>query len=159
MAAFHRQMLLVQTALHVDAVGDAVAVGQNQRGAAISLGLPEGQQSLLRVGPQRDAGHIDVAVGNRLQGQILLAHRLAGRREFGDRPERGGFRHLTAGVGVDLGVHHQDIHVAAAGQHVIDAGGADVVSPAVAADDPDAAPDQLVGDSQQPRGARVLDFL
>ena len=37
------------------------------------------------------------------------------------------------------------IDVAPGGQHVVDAAVADVVGPAVAADDPDAAPDQVLG--------------
>ncbi len=61
-----------------------------------------------------------------------LATAAAGRR----------LRRLAAGVGVDLGVEHQDVDVAARGEHVVQAAEADVVGPAVAADDPDAAADQ-----------------
>ena len=130
-------MLLVQPALHVDAVSDAVAVGQNQRRPTVCLGFAEGQQGLLRVGAQGDARDIDIAVGNGLQRNVLLVDLFARRRKLGDGAHRRGFRHLAAGVGIHLGIHHQDIYVATAGQHMIDAGGTDVVGPAVAADDPD----------------------
>ena len=80
---------------------------------------------------------IDVAVAHGQHRQIFLGQLLAAGREFGDRAARRGLRHLAAGVGVDLRVQHQDVHVAAAGQHVVETAVADVVRPAVAADDPD----------------------
>ena len=55
---------------------------------------------------------------------------------------------LAAGVGVDLGVEHQHVDVASAGQHVVQAAEADVVGPAVAADDPDALLRPGVGDDR-----------
>ncbi len=58
---------------------------------------------------------------------------------------RRRLRRLAAGVRIDLGVEHQDVDVAAGGQHVVQAAEADVVGPAVAADDPDAPADQGVG--------------
>ena len=67
---------------------------------------------------------------------------------------RGGLGHLAAGVGVDFGVEHQDVDVAAGGQHVVQAAVADVVGPAVAAHDPHAALDQHVGQAEQVLGAR-----
>ena len=74
---------------------------------------------------------------------------LAACGELGDGAARRGFRRLAAGVGVDLGVEHQQVHVASAGQHVIQAAVADVIGPAVAADDPDALLDQHVGHGQE----------
>ena len=43
----------------------------------------------------------------------------------------------------------EHVHVAPARQHVIDAAGPDVVGPPVAPDDPDASPDEVVGDREQ----------
>ena len=85
----------------------------------------------------------------------FLATRLAAGGELGDRAARRGFGHLAAGVGIDLGVEHQDVDVAAGGQHVIQAAVADVVGPAVAADDPDALFDQRVGQRRAGRGLRA----
>ena len=47
---------------------------------------------------------------------------------------------------------HQHVHVPAGGQHVIQAAVADVVSPAVAAEDPDALLHQLIGQRHQQLG-------
>ena len=69
--------------------------------------------------------------------------------EFRDRAARSRFRRLAAGVGINLGVEHQHVHVAAARQHVVEAAVADVVSPAVAADDPDALFHQHVGEGEK----------
>ena len=76
----------------------------------------------------------------------FLPDRLAGRRELGRRAERRRLRLLAAGVGVDLGVEHQDVDVAAAGEHVVEPAVADVVGPAVAADQPHALLHQVVGE-------------
>src|SRR5690606_11076841 len=55
----------------------------------------------------------------------------------------------AAGVGVDLGDEHQDVDVAAGGEHMIQAAVADVVGPAVAADDPDALAHQRIADAEE----------
>ena len=69
----------------------------------------------LRVlGPEGDARHVDVAVGHGHQAEVLLGHLLARRGELGGGAERGRLGRLAAGVGVDLGVEHQDVDVAAA---------------------------------------------
>ena len=67
-------------------------------------------------------------------------------------PERRRLRLLAAGVRVDLGVEHEDVDVALAGQHVVEAAVADVVGPSVAADQPHALLHQVVGERLE-RGA------
>ena len=62
--------------------------------------------------------------------------RLAGSRELRDLADVGCLGSLSAGVGVDLGVKDEDVDVLAGGQHVVKAAEADVVGPAVAAEDP-----------------------
>ena len=64
-------------------------------------------------------------------------------------PRGVDFGRLAAGVGVDLGIEDQDVDVAAGGDHVVEAAEADVVGPAVAADDPDALLDQGVGEGEE----------
>ena len=71
---------------------------------------------------------------------------------FATAPRGVDFEHLAAGVGIDFGVQHQHVDVAAAGQHVIQPAVADVVGPAVAAEDPDALAHQLIGQRQQQLG-------
>ncbi len=65
------------------------------------------------------------------------------------------FAGLSAGVGIHLGIEHQDVDVAAAGQHVVQTAVADIIGPAVAADDPDGFLDQAVGQADQILGAAV----
>src|SRR5262249_23199094 len=56
---------------------------------------------------------------------------------------------LATGVRVNLSVHHEDVHVAAAGKHVVQAAVTDVISPAVTTDDPNAATDKVIGDGEE----------
>ncbi len=144
-----RLLLVAHRRGHVDAVGDAGAVGDDQRGAAVRLRLAEGLERLERIGAHGHGGHVDVAVVDGHHAQVLLAHGLAAGGELGHGRPRGRLRRLAAGVRVDLGIEHQDVDVAARGQDVVEAAEADVVGPAVAADDPDAPPDQGVGHAQE----------
>ena len=65
-------------------------------------------------------------------------------REFrGRRPGRR-FGFLSAGIRVDLGIHDQDIDIAIAGEDMVQPAEADIVCPAVTADDPDQALEQIV---------------
>ena len=57
--------------------------------------------------------------------------------KFGDGPGGGSLGRLAAGVGVDLRIENQQVNIGAGCQHVIYAPEADIVSPAVPADDPD----------------------
>ena len=94
---------------------------------------------------------VDVAVGHGHQPQIFFGCRFAPRRKFGNGTEGGGFGHLPTGVGVHLRIHHQHVDVATAGQYVVKATVADVVGPAVTADDPHALFNQVIG-----QGVEVL---
>ena len=110
-----------------------------------------------RVGAQRDRADEHVAVGHGDHAEVLLAAGLAAGGELGHGPAEGRFRRLAARVRVDLGVQHQDVHVAAGGEHVVQAAEADVVGPAVAAEAPDALADQVVGRGQQILGVGAVD--
>ena len=140
---------------HVVAVGDAVAVGHDHRGAGEAVGLLHGVHGLHVLGRHGHPGHVGVAVGHGQHGQVLLLDRLAGHGELGRRAHGRGLGGLAAGVGVDLGVEHQDVHVPAHGDDVVEAAVADVVGPAVAADDPDALLHQVVGDLLEPARRRA----
>ena len=52
-------------------------------------------------------------------------------------PMLRGLGSLTAGVGIDLGIEDEDVDVRAGSQDMVHAAEADIVSPAVAAEDPD----------------------
>jgi hypothetical protein len=119
-AAGHGAVLLVESVSHLDAVRDAVAVGDHQRRPVVGLHLAERDQGVLGVGAHRDPRDVDVAVGDRLQGKVLLGDGLAGGGELRDRAKRRRLGHLPAGVGIDLGVEHQHVDVAPARQHVVE---------------------------------------
>ena len=72
--------------------------------------------------------------------------RLPAAANFATAAGRRGLGGLSAGVGVHFGVHNEDVDVLAHGQHVIESAVTDVVSPAVAAEDPLALLDQQVAD-------------
>ena len=120
-AGVHRQLLLGHPLGHVDAVGDAVAVGQDQRRPRIVLSLQEGPDRVLIAGAHRHRRDIDMAVGHRHQTEILLGGLLAAAGELGDGRQGCGFGALAAGVRVHLGVEHQNVHIAPRRQNVIEA--------------------------------------
>jgi predicted NAD/FAD-binding protein len=141
--------------LHLDPVLDAVAVGDHERRPRVLLGLPECPHGVGVVAAEGDLGDVDVAVAHPDQAQVLLAGALAGRGELGHRAARGRLRGLAARVRIDLGVQHEHLHVPAGGEHVVEAAEADVVGPAVAADQPDALLDQGIREQREPPRARV----
>ena len=156
-AGVHRQVLLAQVVAQVHAVGDAGQVGDDERGTVPGLGLHEGAQGMYVLGTGGDRGHVDVLVGHGDHAQVLLRGRLASGGELGHRAPGGRLGGLATGVGIDLGIQHQQVDVLARGQRMVQATEADVVGPAVAADDPDALAHQVVGDGEQPPRAFVVD--
>ncbi len=136
-----------------------MAVGDDERRAVVSFGFEEGLQRVLVLCAHRDAGDIHVAVGHRDEAKVLLHRRLAASRKLRDRSAWRGFRALSAGVGINLSVEHKDLHVAPAGQHGVKPTEADVVSPAVAADDPDALTDQRIGHGKEAASVFGVDAL
>ena len=87
---------------------------------------------------------------------MRLGPLLAAGGKFRHRGARSGFGRLTPGVGIDLGIEDEHIHVAAAGQYVIEAAVADVIGPTVSADDPNAFLHQEVGDGEQLLGIQGI---
>ncbi|MPM79990.1 hypothetical protein SDC9_127033 [bioreactor metagenome] len=114
----------------------AGAVGDDDGRAGIGLGLPDGLEGLGLVVAHGHLRHVYVAVVHEDRAQILLGNLLAARGEFRHGGGGRGLGGLSAGVGVNLGVQHQQIHVPVLGQHMVDAAKADVIGPAVAAHGP-----------------------
>ena len=56
---------------------------------------------------------------------------------------------MSSRIGVNLGIEHQQVDVESTSQHVIEAAVANVVGPAVSADDPDALLHHHVGEGQE----------
>ena len=126
-------------------------------GPSCASASQEGIDGLLRRCAHGNLRNVDVPVRDRHQPEIFLAAALSAGGEFRDRAARRRFRRLAAGVRVDLGVEHEDVDVAARGQHVIQSAVADVVRPSVAADNPDAAAHQVFGQCSQPPRLRRVD--
>ena len=135
---------------------DAVTVGDDQRWTIIGFGFEEGLEGLLVVEAHGDACHVDVAISHGDQAKVLLGQAFAAHGKFGNCRARRGLAGLSAGVGIDFGVEHQHVDVAAGSQHVIETAVADIVGPAVAAHDPHGFLDQAVGHADQVLGARIL---
>ena len=94
------------------------------------------------VGAEGDGSDIRMTVGHRHEAHVLLTDLLSSVRELRDGGNRGGLGSLASGVGIDFRIEDEDVHVAAAGQHVVDTAEADIIRPSVAADDED----HLVGE-------------
>ena len=154
-AGVDRELLLVEAAGEVVAVGDAVAVGDDQGGAVEGLGLAQGGEGLAVLRAEGDAGDVDVAVLQGHEGDVLFPGGLAAGGELGHGAHGGGLGGLAAGVGVDLGVEHEDLHVGAGGEDVVETAVADVVGPAVAADGPDGFFNQVAGEGGELGGLGV----
>ena len=115
---------------------DTRRVSDHERRSGISLGLLQHVEELHLRRADRNLRHVYVTVGHGNSAEVLLADTLTGRRELGDGAHGRRFRRLTAGIRVNLGIHDQNIHIQPRSQHVVHAAEADVVTPAVAADDP-----------------------
>ena len=133
--ALHLELAVLHAAL--DGVHLAGAVADDQGRAVVGLGLLDGLQGLRRVGTHGNLGDVDVAVGHGDLGEGLLLGHLAGGSKLRDLAEVRGLGGLATRVGVDLGVEDEDVNVAVRGEDVVQAAEADIVSPAVAAEDPE----------------------
>ena len=120
----------------LDGVHLAGGVADDQGRAVVGLGLGNSLDGLVGIGAHSHLGHIDVAVAHSDLGEALLLDLLAGRGELGHLADVGGLGGLAAGVGIDLGVEDEDVDVVAGGEDVIHAAEADIIGPAVAAEDP-----------------------
>ena len=109
------------------------------------LGLFEGRDEVVGVGTHGYLRDIDVAVGHGDTAEVLLGGCLAGVGELGHGTDRRCLGGLTARVGVNFGVDHDDIDVDTGGEDMIQAAVADVVRPAVAAVHPHALLDEGIG--------------
>ena len=71
--------------------------------------------------------------------------RLPAAANFATRRMRRRLGRLSAGIGIDLGIEHENVDVLTLRQHVIQSAVADVVRPAVAAEDPEGLLGQHIG--------------
>ena len=92
---------------------------------------------------------VNVAVHHHTHADILACFALTVFTKFRDGAQRCGFRRLPTRIGITLRIQHQDVDVLGEAQDVIQPAKADVVSPAVAANQPDGFFDQRVSVGQQ----------
>ena len=154
-AGFDRDLLVRRAVREVAvAVGDAVRVGDDDRRAVVGFGFLHGLEHLRVLVAERDARDVNVAVLHGDLREVLLRELLARRGEFRDRRDRGGLGHLSARVGIDFRVEDENLDVLARGDRVVESSVADVVRPAVAADDPDVLLDEEFGKRGEALGFR-----
>ena len=130
----HGNLLVRRAGGGVEALLDAVRVGDDDRRAVVVLGLVERLHGGRGVRAHRDVRHVHVLVLHLHEAEVLLGLDLAGRRELRDRADRRGLGGLAASVGVHLGGHDEDLDVLARGKDVVKPAVADVIRPAVEID-------------------------
>ena len=105
-------------------------------GPLIAFRLGKGLNALIVVSAHSHLGNVYIAIAHSDAGQILFLGSLTGSSELSDGTNRSSLGGLSAGVGVNLGVEHQNVHVLTGSDDVIQTAEADIISPAVAAEDP-----------------------
>src|SRR6266568_4960344 len=115
-------------------MGNAMRIRNDQAWTVVSLGFKECFKCVLVFGSHGHARYIDIAITHGHQPEIFLRRRLSSRATFGYGGPRRGLGRLSSSIGVNLGVEHQQVHVAPTGQHMIESAVTNVVCPTIAAD-------------------------
>ena len=131
---------------------DARGIRNDQRHSGPRFGLGESLHSLNVVGPDCNLSDIDVAIAARLGAEIFLGSGLASRSKLRYSCSRRGFRSLATGVGIHLGIKHEDVDIAPGPEHVIETSGTDVVCPTIAANNPHVLTNERSTERTQPPG-------
>ena len=118
---------------------DARAVRDDQGRAVVSFRFRQRLHQLILVRAHGNLRHIHVAIADGHHAQVFLLGTLAAGSKLRNGSGRGRLGGLTAGVGVHFRIQNQDIYILAAGQHMVQSAVADIIGPAVAAEDPVAA--------------------
>src|SRR5687767_12702342 len=90
--------LLLQPLAHVNAVCDAVSVGDDERRSIVGFRLEECLHRLCIVRAEGDARHVDMSIGKGEQGKVLLGRWLSGCCEACDSGPRSCLRGLPARI-------------------------------------------------------------
>ena len=101
-------------------------------------------------------GDVHIAVAHCNHAQVFFAVHLTGRGEFGYRADRSRLGHLTAGIRVNFRIEHQNIDIASGSDRVIQPAEADIVCPAVAADNPVRTLEKMIGKRKKFLRGRLL---
>ena len=120
------------------------------------FGFLERCDQLCGIRTHGDLGNVDIVIHHGDAAQVLLRSGFAGVGELRDSTDSSRLGGLPAGVGVDLGVDDEDVHIDAGGKDMVEAAVADVVGPAVAAIHPHGLLHKRVGALLQPLHVRAV---
>src|SRR5690242_676398 len=126
-----------------------MAVRDDERRAVIRFRFLKGFDGVGIAASHGDAGDVDGAVADGFEREIFFGGALASGGELGDGSARRSLGHLTAGVGVNLRIKHKNFYVVTRAKDVVQATRADIVSPAITADEPHTLADESVGNGEQ----------
>ena len=130
---------------HVDTVVDTRSVADDERRSVVIFGFDDRVEELLLVGAHSALSNVNVTVTHSDHAEVFLLDSLTAGSEFSDGTGRSGLTRLTAGVGVNFGVENENVDVFAHSENVVKSAVTDIVSPAVAAEDPNGLLDKAVG--------------
>ncbi len=122
---------------HVDTVVDTRSVADKERRSVVAFRFRDSVEELLFVRTHSALSNVNVAIAHSHHAEVLLLNSLTARSEFSNRTRRSGLTSLSACVGVNFGVYDENVDVFALSENVVESAIADIVSPAVAADNPD----------------------
>ena len=116
---------------------DAGRVCDDEGRPVILLRLDQSVEELLLVRTHGNLRNVHIAVAHRHHAEVLFLDALTGGGELRNGAGRGGFRSLSARVGVYFGIQNEHVDVFVLRENVVQTAVADIVCPAVAAEDPD----------------------
>jgi len=136
--ASNSHLLFVLGATHtdLDTVVDTGSVADDERRTMISFSFFDDLEVLSLACTHSYLGNVDVAVALGDHTEVFLADLLTAGSELGNSTCGGSLRGLSTSVGVNLGVNNNDVYIFAGSEYVVETTESDVVTPAVAAEDP-----------------------
>ena len=115
---------------------DTRSISDDQRRSGISLCFLDRLHILSLVGTHGHLCHIYITIRHRHHTQVFFTHPFTAGSKFSNSTCRSRFRRLTSGIGINLGIYHQNIYIFTAGQDMVDTTVTDIISPSVTTKDP-----------------------
>ena len=136
--ACDRQFFFFLTLTHAlaDTVIDTRAIRNNYGRAVVSFRFGHGLHELVLIGTHSYLRYIYIAVRNGHHAEILLLRAFTGSGKLCNSGCRRSLGGLAARIGVNFRVEDEDVDVLILREHMVHAAEADIISPAVAAEDP-----------------------
>ena len=121
---------------HVDTVVNAGSISNDKRRSVVGFRFRQSLYKLSLTCAHTNLCHVHVSVGHCHHAKVLFLDTFARSGKFRNCACGRRLACLSACVGVHFGVQYQNVYVFAACQHVVKSAVADVVSPAVATENP-----------------------